>query len=183
MEKTVELTRPSPALARRLKETTGVDVMACFQCGKCSAGCPIGDLTDMVPHNLVRLVQLGALEELLASHHIWLCVSCETCTSRCPNEVDVARLIDGLREAALSAGVPPAEPNIPKFHQAFLESVRRGGRVHELDMIRRYKMSSGELTKDVGMGLKMFMKGKIKILGEKIKGQKEVERLFEQSRR
>ncbi len=97
-----------------------IDVHACYQCGRCSSGCPIGDFFDLNVMEVVRLAAYGQEERLLNSHAIWLCAACETCATRCPNEIEIAGLMDVLRELALRKGITPAEPRILCFINLFL---------------------------------------------------------------
>jgi len=96
------LERRATSLADHLFRTSGVSVQRCYQCGKCSAGCPMAAETELRPHDVLRLISLNRRAKLLSSESLWLCVGCETCTARCPNEVDPARLIDGLRAQGYS---------------------------------------------------------------------------------
>src|SRR5512134_3630405 len=87
-------------------DTNGVvDVSACYQCGKCSAGCPMAASMDILPNQLVRLVQLDRIDRALRSEAIWKCVSCVTCSTRCPQAVDCAGVIDHLRQMAVARGI------------------------------------------------------------------------------
>ncbi len=86
------------------------------------------------------MIQMGMRREVLGSRAIWLCVSCETCGTRCPNEIDIGVLMDSLREMAIEEGIPAQERNILLLHQAFVQSIRRGGRVHEATMLIDYKL-------------------------------------------
>ena len=86
---------------RKVEEISGQNLMGCYQCGKCSAGCPVVDAMDILPNQIIRLAQLGMEEDLLNSKTIWLCASCITCTSRCPKGVDIARVIEALRAIVL----------------------------------------------------------------------------------
>jgi len=156
----------------------GVDVQACYQCGRCSAGCPITEFFDLSTMEVVRLAAYGMEELLLNSKAIWLCAACETCASRCPNDIDIAVLMDVLRELALRKGVKPAEPRVPIFHQCFLDSIKRWGRAYEVGLIAGYKLRSGDLTGDMGLGVKMFSKGKLSLLPHSIKGKTELRTIF-----
>jgi heterodisulfide reductase subunit C2 len=80
-----------------IKEISGEDVFVCYQCGKCTAGCPMADNMDIMPNQIIRLLQIGAFDELLEHNAQWLCASCQTCTSRCPKGVDLARIMEAVR--------------------------------------------------------------------------------------
>lgn len=92
-------------LVRRVEELSGQDVMACYQCGNCSAGCPAAGAMDLLPNQIVRLLQLGCVEEALRARAIWYCAACLTCEARCPKGIDVARLTEALRTLALEQGI------------------------------------------------------------------------------
>ena len=171
-------------------ESVGEEIFDCYQCYKCSAGCPISFDMDLLPHQIIRSVVFNRKEKALSSKTIWLCASCETCTTRCPNEIDIAKVMDVLRQIQRESGMPAQEPKIPIFHKAFLNSIKKKGRVHELTMIQQYNQESGDLKEkvkagtwknDVKLGLKMFFRGKLKLLPPKCSGVKEVQKLFEQA--
>lgn len=85
---------------RKVEEVSGQNVLNCYQCGKCSAGCPIVAVMDLLPNQVIRLVQLGQ-EEVLDSKTIWFCASCFTCAARCPRGVDLAKVMEALRLMSL----------------------------------------------------------------------------------
>ena len=95
---------------RQAEEISGQDLLACNQCGKCSAGCPIVAAMDLLPSQVIRLAQLG-MEEVLESNTIWICASCLTCVTRCPKGVDLPRLMEALRQIALRQGVAKLDLN------------------------------------------------------------------------
>jgi heterodisulfide reductase subunit C len=135
---------------------------------------------EHTPAQLLRLTQLGQKDTILHSSAIWLCIGCETCGTRCPNEIHAGAVIDALRQIALAEGVPAAERSVFKLHEAFLDSIRWWGRLHELSMLVQHKLTSGDnLLNNLDMGLEMFLKGKIHPLPKRIKGLEEVKRLFE----
>jgi len=82
---------------RKVAELSGQNLNLCYQCGKCSAGCPMSFAMDLLPNQVMRLVQLGLEEDIAASRTIWLCASCLTCTVRCPKGVDISRVMEALR--------------------------------------------------------------------------------------
>ena len=173
---------PRPSLLERVRRRTGVNLGECFQCGKCSGGCAMAPAADLLPHALIRMIQLGLEEEVLGSRSIWLCVGCQTCTTRCPNQVDLAEVMDALRQIALAEGIPPGDRNVAAFHKVVLDTVRRHGRLYELGMILRLKTETGQYTKDLGMGLELFRRGKIRLVACNVEASDEIAALFEQNR-
>lgn len=153
-------------------------VSRCYQCRKCTNGCPLAFAMDWTPNQVMRLVQLGQKDDLLGSHTIWICAACQTCTARCPNQIDIARVMDTLRQLCLQQGARPAEPDVVKFHRAFLGSIRQHGRVYELGMVMRYKLSTGRLLDDMRLGWAMFRRGKLRLLPEAIRAKHEVRAMF-----
>ncbi len=95
---------------RQVEEISGQNLLACNQCGKCSAGCPVVAAMDILPNQVIRMAQLG-MEEVLESNTIWICASCLTCATRCPKGVDVPRLMEALRQIALRQGVTKLDLN------------------------------------------------------------------------
>jgi len=160
---------------------SSLNIQDCYQCQKCSAGCPVAFAMDYKPNQIMQMVSLGMKERVLSCKTIWVCASCYTCSTRCPNDIDIAGVMDWLRQSALQEGVTPAEKEVPIFHAAFLDSIRTYGRVHELSMMARYKIKSGKLWDDFKLGWKMFTKGKLKLLPSGVKRKKEVRELFASS--
>lgn len=174
------MTSSTAHLATEIEAATGVNPATCYQCGKCSAGCPMASESDLRPHQVMRRVVYGPRERALQDESIWLCLTCETCSARCPNGCDPARVIDALREIALDTGQARMPRTIGAFHKAFLEQVRTNGRLHEMGLIMDYKLKTGDLMKDVTSAPGMFTRGKLSLRAEKIDGVNEVKRIFEQ---
>jgi len=162
-----------------VKRRSGEDLNLCYQCLKCTAGCPTAPYMDIRPNQVIRMIQMGMKDEVLGSSAIWLCVSCETCGTRCPNKIDIGLLMDTLREMAIEEEIPVKEKNIHLLHEAFIQSIRRGGRVHEASMLIDYKLRSRDFFTDMLSGMKLFIKGKIPIFPDFIKGRGEIKKIFE----
>jgi len=174
----VSAIQPETAFLAAVAACGGEGVSRCYQCRKCTNGCPLAFAMDLKPNQVMRAVQLGLEEEVLGSKTIWVCAACQTCTTRCPNDIDIAHLMDVLRQLGRARGVPPAEPAVVKFHEAFLASIRRYGRVFELGMVARYKLASGDLFSDVGLAWEMFKRGKLGLLPRGIAAKGEVRRMY-----
>ena len=131
-----------------MERRSGTPVSACFQCHKCSTGCPIGPEMDLLSSQVMRLIHLGAEAEVLGSQAIWLCASCEACTTRCPMGIDIAGVMDTLRMMAVERKVALPDARGEQFNRSFLNSVRRHGRVFELGMMIAYKLRSRDFFAD-----------------------------------
>jgi len=163
---------PKRGLAEEIKAEHGEDVYRCYQCQKCTAGCPMTHAMDYLPSQIMRMVQLGQEDELLTSKTIWVCLTCNTCSIRCPNDIDIALVIDSLRERAIQKGTRPAVANVPLFHKYFLDNVRKRGRTFEGELLARYQLKTGQAVGNAGLGLRMFLKGRLGLLPESVSNKK-----------
>jgi heterodisulfide reductase subunit C len=170
-------------LADRVLEKTSVDVARCYQCGKCSAGCPLAAEMDFPPSQIMHLLQLGDFPEFaelaLRSHTIWLCLTCEICYARCPMELDIPRIMDALRSESLAQKkTNPKAKDIIAFHRAFLDSVRYTGRLFEMGQIVDYKLRSRHFLQDMLQAPWMFFVGKLHLLPERVRSRSLLARIF-----
>jgi len=171
---------PSPQSELRtfVESRSGQNVLDCFQCGKCSAGCPANYVMDLGPRRIMRAIQLGLKNEVLGSSTIWLCVSCETCSGRCPAKIEITRVMESLRWLAAAEKSKPAEKDIETFHRVFLSVVERFGRVHELSLAALYNLFSKHLFANIKLMPGMLRRGKIAILPPIVKGASELRNIF-----
>ena len=174
--------RPDSAFLETVQSRSGEKPSRCYQCRKCTNGCPLAFAMDLKPNQVMRAIQLGLEDEILRSSTIWVCASCQTCTTRCPNDIDIAHVMDSLRQLSGESDVPAAEQKIVKFHRAFLDSIRRHGRLFELGMVGRYKLSSMDFFGGAKIGMEMVRKGKLKFLPAGIKAKREVRRMFDKKK-
>lgn len=175
---TIEIREIGGGLARDVKDSSGAAPMSCFQCTKCSSGCPVASRVDIKPHELVRLVQTDQREAVLGSRFIWECTSCQTCVTRCPQQVDIPAMNDALRVLSLRESKTPVQTTVPVFTEAFLNSIRKRGRVHELTLMAAFKLRTKRLLDDVDKAPTMFKKGKLPLLSKRVRGRSEREELF-----
>ena len=89
------------AFVAKVQEISGQNLLACYQCGKCSAGCPAVSQMDILPNQIIRYAQLGFIDELLRTKSIWICASCLTCNARCPKGINIAEVIEAIRQILL----------------------------------------------------------------------------------
>ena len=158
---TERITWNGDSFQREVERRSGTSVSACYQCHKCSTGCPVGFEMEVLTSQVMRLLHLGAEREVLESGAIWLCASCEACSSRCPMGIDIAAVMDTLRMMAVERGVTVASERSVAFGKAFLNSVARHGRVFELGAVINYKLRTLDLFSDIDKALTMFGKRKL----------------------
>jgi heterodisulfide reductase subunit C len=175
--------------AEQVRKDSGVAFDRCYQCLTCTLGCPMALYMDYHPDEIVRMVQLGLRDAVLGCSTIWICASCEACVARCPNDVNIPHLMDVLHQTALREGIKPRELKVKKFHDAFMDPIKRFGRQHEGLMSAEHFMRSRDFSlrtlKVAGaLGIGMMMKRKIKLMPPKAgEGKAGVRRLFEKTKK
>jgi heterodisulfide reductase subunit C2 len=174
---------PSPVSDLRtfIEKQSHQRIFDCYQCGKCSAGCPIDYAMDLGPRQIMRLIQLGLKKEVMQSTTIWLCVSCETCSSRCPAKIDIAKVMESLRILAAAEGSPAAEKRIDVFHHAFLDVVKRYGRAHEFSLSASYVLKTMAFS-NMALVPKIVSKGKLAIMPPKVEGASWVKSVYDKTK-
>ena len=164
--------------SQRVRVRSKANLDRCYQCLTCSLGCPVVFAMDYPPHQIIRMVQLGLKEATLNSSTIWICAACETCVTRCPNEVDIVGVMDTLRQMSLEEKIKGKEVIVPVFHDTFLNTVRQFGRQYELGMLLQLKLRTKDPFSDLGLGLKMLRRRKLKLSPPESKSKKEVREIF-----
>ena len=179
---TISKNKSAQSIARRVQEISGVDLSKCYQCKKCTSGCPVSSMAKCPPSEIMRRLHLGAGDELLSSDILWMCVSCETCSTRCPMGIDVAAVMDALRKLAVERKAAKPEGNVPLFNRAFLKTVQVFGRTYDIAMIAGYKLGSGKLMADTEKFPTMLKKRKIALLPPLGADRKTVRRIFKKTK-
>jgi heterodisulfide reductase subunit B len=159
-----EAANSMPDLARQVLEELGENVYLCYQCVKCTSGCPVSAYFDWQPNQVMRALQLGQDDIALESETPWLCAACQTCTTRCPQDLDIAAIMDFLTREAQARGFKPKVGVVKKFNEAFMREVGLWGRAYEVGLLAEMKLRTGDLTSDLDLGVKMFSKGKLAVL-------------------
>lgn len=176
-------TNVKESLSTQVAMHTGVESARCYQCGKCSAGCPMANDMEYTPSMTMRMLQIEEEEtdrKLLESEGIWMCLTCEMCISRCPMSVDIPKVMDYLREAALEkkAQNRKADKNIINFHKSFMNMVKKTGRSYEVGLVVDYKLRTWNLLQDVDLAPEMLKRGKLPLLPENVKGKEHIKNIF-----
>jgi len=157
------------SLISEVDRLSGQQVELCYHCHKCTAGCPVVSAMAYGPDHILRMVALGQDEAIYASKDIWLCAGCYNCATHCPNEIDISAVMDALRQLALAGEHKAAERDVLLFHKLFVGVIKRLGRSHEAASLGLFKVFSKQpLLNDMGAGAGLFLRGKIKLLPERI---------------
>lgn len=171
---------------------SGIRVSACFQCRKCTNGCPVTFAMDLYPDQVMRYIQLGLKQEVRQSTTIWVCSSCETCTTRCPNEIDIAGVMDFMKQSVVKEKERAADSKVLTFHQVFMEDIRKRGRVFETGLVGKYTLKSGDwyrkiidrsIIEEMHLGWTMLKKGRLNLWPSRIKGIDEIKQLYDKNNR
>jgi heterodisulfide reductase subunit B len=152
----------SGELAARVKEEIGQNVYLCYQCVKCTSGCPVAEFFDWEPNQIMRALQLGEEDIVFESQTPWLCASCLTCTTRCPQGLDITAIMEFLTREALERGYKPQVPATDHFNKAFMREVNIWGRSYEPGLMAEMTLHSPKgAIEDIQLYLKMLQKGKV----------------------
>ncbi len=151
-------------LARRVQDETGQNVYLCYQCVKCTSGCPLAEFFDWQPNQIMRAAQLGQDDIALRAQTPWLCASCQTCTTRCPQGLDITAIMEFLAREAKARNLQPQIPEVNIFNEAFMREVKLWGRAYELGLTAEMKLRTRNITGDLDLGMKLLKKRKLPFL-------------------
>ena len=158
-----------------------LDLSYCFQCGVCSGSCPTVDRMEYGPRRIMHMVRLGLIDQALQSKDIWMCVSCFTCTARCPQGVQIADVMSALRNISLARGV--ARDQEATFSRTFVEVIQRHGRMYEAEVMLRYYLGTQGLSglvglmKQAGLAMNMLRKRKLALRPENVERPDELKQI------
>lgn len=191
-----------PATAKSMvdevMDRSGQTLVACYQCRRCAAGCPVGEETGHVtPDRLIRMIIMGDREKALNNELVWKCVSCYTCGTRCPNEIQTARITETLKKMSKEAHLEPLQPKVASFHSSFVKSGVRWGRVNEIEFMLFYELKNAlkdalrmnfkaiynEMVAQTKLGLSMMKLKRMHFGFQAAKGRKEIKRLYKKGKK
>jgi heterodisulfide reductase subunit C len=137
----VKATDMDPKFKYEISKLPGAEkIMLCFQCGTCTADCPIARFDDFYrPRKLIRMVQLGLKERLLSNDIIWLCSTCFTCIDHCPQDVGIASIVRALRNLTVKEG------DMPLVYKELASNIRKTGYAYVIPGLRLKKREEGGL--------------------------------------
>ncbi len=159
-------------------EISGVDISSCLQCKKCTNGCPVADMVNSPPSEVIRHLQLNTGGDVLKSDLVWMCASCETCFSRCPMKINMAAVMDALRILSAGKVASAGAGKVSRLNKAFLGTVKMFGRTWDIGMIASYKIKTGNLLQDTDKFPAMLRKRKIALFPHIGADKKYINRIF-----
>ena len=175
-----EISRADKAACEAIAAEAGVDLKDCYQCGKCTAGCPLAESMDLMPREVVRYLQLGALDVVLEAKTPWICAQCVVCSSRCPQNVDICSVMRAVRQASKRAGKRPI-PEADIFDEEFIANVKSHGVSNEQYLAAAYNVKSGHLMQDMGNATRMLKRKMVGVAIHNTKGRAEVAALIDRA--
>jgi heterodisulfide reductase subunit C len=185
-------------LVKEVMERSDQNLLACYQCRRCAAGCPVGEETGYVtPDRLIRMVILGDRENALSNQLVWRCVSCYTCGTRCPNDIQTARITETIKKMAKEARLEPLKPKVAHFHDIYVKAAVRWGRINEMEFMSFYQLKNSlkdlkrmkfkaiynEVTCMTKLGLAMLMRKRLHFGFQSAKGRGEIKRLYKKAQK
>lgn len=173
-------------------ERSHQNLYACYQCRRCASGCTVGEETGITPDHLIRLVALGDRDAAIDNALVWQCVSCYTCGTRCPNNIQSGRITETLKKMSKEEDVIPLNPNIAYFHDAFVQGCTRWGRVNEMEFMGYYELKNigknllgfqfkkayEEIAAQIKLGRSMFQQKRLHLKLHTSRGRKEVKQFY-----
>lgn len=184
-------------LITEVMDRSGQNLLACYQCRRCAGACSVGDETGFfTPDRLIRTILTGDRQTALNNELIWKCVSCYTCGIRCPNGIQTGRITETLKKMAKEAHLPSPHPKVVHFHDAFVGSGVRWGRVNETEFMAAYEMKNtaadlkkmdfkaliDEVTRQLKLALAMFRLGRMHFGFLSARGRNEIKRLHKEAK-
>jgi heterodisulfide reductase subunit C len=152
----------SQPLVEEVMKRSGQNLVACYQCRRCAAGCPVGEEAGVTPDQLIRMVLLGDREAAVNNLLVWKCVACYTCGTRCPNNIQTARITETLKQMGKKAHAAPLLPRVADFHSSFMTATGHFGRFNEIEGMAIYETKTA---------FKELLKGKLKAVIDEVIGQ------------
>ena len=188
---------PTQSLAQEVAHRSGQNLLACYQCRRCAAGCPVGAESGVTPDRLIRMLLLGDEQGALDNLLVWKCLACYTCGTRCPNDIQTARITEVLKQISKKEHREPLVPRVAAFHGAFVKAVGQAGRFNELVGMGMYetqaalgefkrgglKAAIAELSSQAKLGRAMVQKKRMHLGYESVKNRAEIKALYRKAGR
>jgi heterodisulfide reductase subunit C len=183
-------------LLDEVSERSGQNLKACYQCRKCAAGCPVGEEAGVTPDRLIRTILVGDREAAVNNLLVWKCVACYTCGTRCPNNIQTARITETLKQMSKKAHAKPLRPRIADFHASFMTATKHFGRFNELEGMAIYETKTAlkdlakgdvkavihEMAGQMKLGFQMMKKKRMHFKLDRVKANGEVKAMYKKAK-
>ncbi len=135
---------------------------------------------DYTPRKIVAMVRAGLRDDVLSCFTIWLCASCYACTVACPQKIPITEVMYALKRKAIEEGVYPRRFPVPILAREFFRVVEKRGRNSEGEVTLRMYLKAGPWRHvgKAGLGVKMYLKGRLGIVPDSIRDRQELSRLL-----
>lgn len=162
----------------------GEAINSCIQCGVCTGSCPTANRWDYPPRRVIAMVRAGLRDELLSSNSMWFCVSCYTCTVRCPRDIKPADIMHALEIISLRSGKSTRRNRTPILYQCFVDSARNYGRVYEMGVMLKLFMKTNPFSalKLAPLGMGLFFHKRMPLSPDRIKGMDGLNAILKKAR-
>jgi len=179
-------------LAAEVIERSGQKINECYQCRRCAAGCTVAEETGITPDQVIRHIITGNREAAISNQLVWQCVSCYTCGTRCPNNIQCGRVTETLKKMSKEEKYEILNPNIAYFHDSFVQGCTRWGRVNEMEFMGFYELKNigkhlagfkvkeawTEISNQVQLGFSMFKQKRLHLKLHTSGGRKEIKKFY-----
>ncbi len=152
---------PFMSFTQEIEELSGQRANLCFQCGKCSSGCPLADRMDLGPAQVVHNIRLGRERRVLHSTAIWYCIGCETCAAHCPQGLEPAAMMHAARMLAVRKRIRPPLREAAIYYRGFIDNLRLFGRIHDTSLVAVTRLLAGHLHEDVPLAFRLLVRGRL----------------------
>jgi heterodisulfide reductase subunit C len=158
----------------------GEKILECIQCGTCSASCPTADAMEYSPREIIAALRAGMLDRALRSNTVWFCVSCYSCTVRCPAGIPFTDVMYELKRLGAERGITHKDANAAAMAKAFVKTVNRHGRNAEVELIRDYYLSTNLFNAfgQIPLAMQLMTHGRLGLKAHKIKGLKGLRKMM-----
>ena len=158
----------------------GEKLYGCIQCGTCSAACPVSQYMDYTPRKIISMIRAGFRKEVLSSTTPWLCASCYACTVECPKKVTITDIMYAAKRLGIREGIYPKRFLTPVLAREFFDIVKKNGRNHEPSLIMRmyFKTNPFRLFKQMTLGLRLFLQGRMNVKKDTIERKGELQTIL-----
>jgi len=186
----------SQPFVEEVMKRSGQNLQACYQCRRCAAGCPVGEEAGVTPDRLIRTILMGDRDAAVNNLLVWKCVACYTCGTRCPNNIQTARITEVLKQMGKQAKAELLLPRVADFHSSFMTSTKHLGRFNEMEgmaiyetktavrelMSGRLKAVFDEIAGQIRLGAEMTKKKRMHAGFDRIKNRSEVHALYKKAK-